>query len=79
MPLLKIRDKDGKIYEVQAFKSDSAPPDLSFNPQSENAQSGIAVAEAIEGLLAADDITVGVGEPDENTSGKFYFQIESDG
>ena len=79
MALLKIRDKDGKIYEVQAFKSDSTPPDLSFNPESENAQSGIAVAQAIEGLLAAEDITVGEGEPDENTAGRFYFQIENDG
>ena len=78
MALLKIRDEDGKIYEVEAFKSNSVP-DLSFNPQSRNAQSGIAVAEAIEGLLAKSDITVGVGEPDENTAGRLYFQIENDG
>ena len=79
MALLKIRDKDGKIYEVEAFKSKGAEIDLNFNPESENAQSGIAVAQAIEGLLAAEDITVGEGEPDENTAGRFYFQIENNG
>lgn len=49
MSVLKIRDESGNVHEVLALKGEKGEPavtDQTYNPESENAQSGIAVAEA---------------------------------
>ncbi len=53
MSVLKIRDENGNIIEIPAFKGekgDDAVIDINYNPQSENAQSGKAVAEAVSNI-----------------------------
>ena len=74
MPILKVRDDNGQIHEISALRGEKAKCDLEYNPESENAQSGKAVAEALQKALMTEDITVGKAAPNENTTGKFYFQ-----
>ncbi len=45
MPTLKIKDKNGNWVTVNVLKGVT---DQTYNPESDNAQSGIAVAEALE-------------------------------
>lgn len=53
IPVFSVRDKDGNIIPIPAIKGDpgengkDAITDQTYNPESENAQSGKAVAEAL--------------------------------
>lgn len=57
MPILRVKDKNGKWRSIPAIKGDRGPQgepgkdaltDQSYDPKSSNAQSGIAVAEGID-------------------------------
>ncbi len=61
--VLRVKDTNGNIIEIPAIKGDKgadgkdAVIDQTYNPESENAQSGRAVAEAIGNIdLALDNI-----------------------
>ena len=96
MSVLKIRDENGNIIEIPAFKGekgdkgdkgengkDGVTPEIdqTYNPKSENAQSGRAVAEALE-EMSGPGIYVGSGEmPDDcnvqiDTDGSFDFEVD---
>ena len=58
MPILKIKDKDGNWIPVKAIKGEKgadAVTDQVYNPTSENAQSGIAIASVLGDIEAALD------------------------
>ena len=53
MAVLKIRDADGNIHEILAIRGKDgkdAVVDRNYNPKSENAQSGIAVEQAVNAI-----------------------------
>ena len=58
MSILKVKNKKGEWIEIPAIKGEDgkdAVTDQTYNPESENAQSGKAVAEAIGNIENAID------------------------
>lgn len=60
MSVLRFKDENGDIVEITAIKGEPAIIDTQYNPQSKNAQSGTAVAEAIAALKAYIDERLGL-------------------
>lgn len=59
MAVLKFKDSNGVIHEILSIKGDpgkDAVTDQTYNPESPNAQSGIAVAEAIDKSISKEPI-----------------------
>ena len=80
MSILKIRDENGNIIEIPALKGEKGDKgddgsiinlDQTYNPESENAQSGIAVAEALNKAVSTSLFEVVTIDANEEVEEEF--------